>query len=244
MIKRQQLPPGDRGRRLACCQLWLLAHPERFLEDLQKGDEAGFAMNLRVNTHNIRTYLPRRYEPLDFAYKVNNRGKVIVWARLMGNGSVIVPFFFQNNLNGEEYVRMIDNDVVPVIEQMPRYISSWQEWTIPSCLVGTGWCPTTQENRHGAPDRTVWRTCDRFELPCRMATKVTRPDYTRLLILGTPQVEGLRHPTSESARASGEDCDDRGGHPQAGHGADSACRQQHAEKDVEDTKRIEHEKTP
>ena len=53
MIKRHELcMPGDRQRRSAFCQ-WLLARRARFLDDLLIGDGSGFAMNAKVNTHNL-----------------------------------------------------------------------------------------------------------------------------------------------------------------------------------------------
>ena len=39
----------------------------------------------------------------------------------MGQSSVRSSSKTENNLNGDEYVQMIDRDVVPVIGQMPRY---------------------------------------------------------------------------------------------------------------------------
>ena len=89
----KQLPPVDRERPLAFCQ-WLLARPEHILEDLLIGHEEGFALNVRVNTGII--------DPV-----ANNHMTLPTIA-------IINPFFFEN-LNGDEYVRMIDRDVVPVI---------------------------------------------------------------------------------------------------------------------------------
>ena len=113
---------------------------------------------------------------------------------------------------------------------------SWEMTSQPD-LMGTGWCATTQkESGHRACDRTVWGPCDRPEPPSRMAAEITRPDPTRLFLLGISQVEGLRHPTRESARASAENRD-RGGHPEAGKGS-----QQHEEEsDIEcETTRRSH----
>ena len=121
MIKRHQLLPGDHQRRLQFCQ-WLLEQPARFIEDLLIGDESSFALNAGVNTHNIREYHPRGLVPLDFEYQHNDaRHKLTVWAGLMGIGSIIGPFFFRNNVSGEDYLRMINDQVLPAINQIPRY---------------------------------------------------------------------------------------------------------------------------
>ena len=121
IIKRHQHLPCDRQRQLQFCQ-WLLAQHARFLDDLVIGDESGFALiNASVNTH-IRKYHPRGQQPLDFDYQRNDdRHKITVWVSLMGNGRIIGPFFFRNNLNGDGYLHMINADIVPVINRMPRY---------------------------------------------------------------------------------------------------------------------------
>lgn len=121
MIRRQQLLPGDMQRRLNLCQ-WLLAQRQRFLEDFIIGDESGFAMNGMVNSHNIREYRPQRQPPLDFEYQRNDaRHRVTVWVGLVGNGSILGPFFFRRNLNGEDYLQMLNERVVPAINLIPRF---------------------------------------------------------------------------------------------------------------------------
>ena len=114
MIRRHQLLPGDLPRRFRFCH-WLLDKNERFLDDLIIGDESGFSLNASVNTHNIREYCPRGEHPLDFEYVRNDdRHKLTVWVGLMGNGTIIGPFFFRQSIDGEDYLNMID-------EEMRRY---------------------------------------------------------------------------------------------------------------------------
>ena len=121
MIKRHELLPGDQQRRLRFCR-WLLAQPPRFLDNLIIGDESGFALNASVNTHNIREYCPRGHAPLDFQYqRRDDRHKLTVWIGLGSNGSIIGPFFFRHNVNGEHYLQMLNENIVPVIDQLPRY---------------------------------------------------------------------------------------------------------------------------
>ena len=99
MIRRHELFPGDPARRLALCN-WLLARAPRFLEDLSIGDEAGFALNGSVNTHNVRQYAPRGQKPLDFSYeKRDSRQKLTVWIGLIGNGDIIGPYFSFNGIS-------------------------------------------------------------------------------------------------------------------------------------------------
>jgi hypothetical protein len=121
MIKRHQLFDGDYQRRVNFCQ-WLLRQNQRFLENVIVGDEAGFALNASVNTHNVRAYCPRGEPPLNFDYQRNDdRHKLTVWVGLMGNGSIIGPFFFRNNLDGEGYLQMINEQVHPRLCRMHRF---------------------------------------------------------------------------------------------------------------------------
>ena len=121
MIKRHQLFPGDYPRRAQFCQ-WLLEQDGRFLEDVVIGDEAGFSLNASVNTHNIQEYHPRGEQPLNFQYLRNDdRHKLTVWAGLMGNWTVIGSFFFRQNIDGDDYLRLINEELVPALQHFPRY---------------------------------------------------------------------------------------------------------------------------
>ncbi len=121
MIKRHQLLPGDYPRRAQFCQ-WLINRPDQFLNDVIIGDEAGFALNASVNTRNIRSYSQRGERPLNFEYQRNDdRHKVNVWVGLMGNGNIIGPFFFRQNIDGENYLEMINEQVVPALRRIRRF---------------------------------------------------------------------------------------------------------------------------
>ena len=71
--KRQQLKDGDFERRMGFCE-WLLIQNRnpRFLHDLIIGDEAGFPMNGKVNTQNVRQYAPRGQAP-EFTYQASGQ---------------------------------------------------------------------------------------------------------------------------------------------------------------------------
>ena len=60
MVKRQQLHEADYERRVNFCQ-WLIHQNPRFLDNVVIGDESGFSLNARVNTHNIQEYCPRAH---------------------------------------------------------------------------------------------------------------------------------------------------------------------------------------
>ena len=56
-----------------------------FLDSILIGDEAGFAMNGEVNTHNVRQYAPKGQPAPAFNFQRNgSRAKLTVWAGLCG----------------------------------------------------------------------------------------------------------------------------------------------------------------
>ena len=79
----------------------------RFPPNIVIGDDALFAMNGAVNTRNVSEYAPKEQVP-EFIYKRNDsREKIIVWADLCGNGTLLVPYIFDGNVNGYNYLQMI-----------------------------------------------------------------------------------------------------------------------------------------
>jgi hypothetical protein len=109
---RHALEAGDPQRRLAFCQ-WLTAQNQRFLTNVIISDEAAFYLNGRVNTWNVRQYAARNNAP-NFTYDIpNNRAKIVIWVGLMGNNTLIGPYIFQQNVNGQVYLNMINQFVVP-----------------------------------------------------------------------------------------------------------------------------------
>ena len=123
---RHQLLPGDMNRRIAFCQ-WLVARPARFLESfIIIADEAGFSMNGEVNSQNVRQYAPRHNPPPFNFNRSDSRAKITVWVGLCGNGFMVGPFFFNANVNGNNYLDMINNDVVPILAaNFHRPIELW-----------------------------------------------------------------------------------------------------------------------
>ena len=77
------------------------------------GDEAGFSMNGEVNTHNIRQYAPKGQPPAFNFERNDSRAKLTVWAALGGNGLLVGPYFFDGNVNGIAYLRMLNEFVFP-----------------------------------------------------------------------------------------------------------------------------------
>ena len=77
-------------------------------------------MNGQVNTHNVRQYAVAQ-QPPEFNYEVNiSHDKWTVWIELCGNRQIIGSFFFERNVIGQVYLQMINNNVVPQLEQYFR----------------------------------------------------------------------------------------------------------------------------
>ena len=67
-----------------------------------------------VNTWDVRSYAPRNQPRAHFEY-YRSKGKLAVWAGLIGSGEILGPYFFEGNVTGNTYLAMIDNFVVPNI---------------------------------------------------------------------------------------------------------------------------------
>lgn len=112
---RHALQPGDARRRLAFCN-WLQQQPGNFLLHVIVGDEAVFRMNGHVNVWNTRMYAPKNNHP-NFTYDVpNNRESVMVWVGLCGDNLIVGPYFFQQNVNAQSYLQMINQYVLPQLQ--------------------------------------------------------------------------------------------------------------------------------
>ena len=116
---RHELKAPDYGRRMNYSR-WLLEMfgEVNFIEKVVISDDAAFCMNGAVNTHNTRSYAPRGQHP-NFTYDMpSSREKVTVWAGLCGNSSILGPFFFYESVNGERYLNMINESVVPDMDMI------------------------------------------------------------------------------------------------------------------------------
>ena len=121
MIRRHELSLADHARHLAFCN-WFRQRPPCFLESFVIGDEACFCMNFSLNTHNILQYAPRGEKPVEFSYeKKDCRQKLTVWIGTIGDGTLLGLFFFQQNINGERYMQMINDQIVQVLDERESF---------------------------------------------------------------------------------------------------------------------------
>ena len=76
--------------------------------------------------------------------KDEQRERVCVWVGLSSNGVIIGAFFFEQNVNGQAYLQMINEEVVP---QMEIHFQRQQNWNVPLGVVGSRWCAKPSSHR-------------------------------------------------------------------------------------------------
>ena len=110
MHVRHQLLPADLPGRLHFAE-WLIERCRRrlnFWENLIVEDEAAFARNGEVCTHNVRQYAPTRHLPEFNFEKMFPVKKLHIWAANCGNGVILGPYFFDSNVTSIAYLRMLN----------------------------------------------------------------------------------------------------------------------------------------
>ena len=75
-------------------------------------------MNSEANTQNVREYAQRGNAPNCYYDRNDSRAKITVWVGLCGNGALTGPFFFEGNVNGENYLQMLNEEVFPQLVEM------------------------------------------------------------------------------------------------------------------------------
>ena len=121
MERRHELLPDDLNRRQQYCH-WICNRPPRFIRDVFICNEANFPMNGRVNSTNVIHYSSRDNPPQDSVYDIpNSRDKLVVWAGMLGNGTVVGPVFVNGNANAQQYIQIVNRTVVTSLLNNTRY---------------------------------------------------------------------------------------------------------------------------
>jgi hypothetical protein len=110
-----ELNEDDPDRRLQFCEeLMLRCHEDlNFLNNILFSDEATFTLNGSVNRHNCR-YWSRENPHWTQQHYTQRRGKINVWAGMIGN-RLLGPYFFEENLNGNQYLDFLQFELVPAL---------------------------------------------------------------------------------------------------------------------------------
>lgn len=135
------LTEDDPDRRLEMCQWFIeqIAEDNDFLLKVLFSDEANFYVNGEVNKQNLRYGSPEN--TIWFSGdKQQGAQRVMVWCGIC-NGQVIGPFFFPHTVNGETYLQMLKNELVPALSVLndgptwfmqdgapPHYATPVRQW--------------------------------------------------------------------------------------------------------------------
>ena len=143
MHVRHELLPNDLPRRLRYSN-WFneRCRNQNFLQSIIIGDEAGFALNGEVNSHNVREYAPKVNPPaFNFERTLTKVTKLTIWSALCGNGVILGPYIFYGNVNGLAYLRIL-NEFAFLLLAIHFNNQFWE-----GSLRGLWWA------QDGAPDR-------------------------------------------------------------------------------------------
>ena len=70
-------------------------------------------------------------QPTDFPYNVNDsHQKLTVWVGLYGNGNMSGSFFFDGNVNGQSYLNLLNDEVIPLMTVLfqNQFNESWFQY--------------------------------------------------------------------------------------------------------------------
>ena len=122
-----ELNEDDHDRRLQFCEIMsqlILNHPN-YLLNICFSDECSFFVNGTVNRHNCRYWSdtnPRIYHEVH----TQNPQKLNVWAGIFGD-HIIGPFFLPGNLNGDTYLDLLENTIIPALIEIMENDQRYQE---------------------------------------------------------------------------------------------------------------------
>lgn len=115
----QELTANDYAARMAFAEEMLdrLSHSQNFLRYIIFSDEAHFHLHGGVNRHNCRYW--SKNNPHWTAEKPLHSPRTTVWAAIW-DGGIIGPIFFDTNVNGENYLNLLQSHFWPAFSNLPN----------------------------------------------------------------------------------------------------------------------------
>jgi hypothetical protein len=89
---------------------------EHFLQNVLFTDESSFPLHGHHNPSVVR-YWSRENKHLSVPLRTQYPQKVNVWAGILGN-NIVGPFFINGNLNGERYLQLLQQQILPAIRNL------------------------------------------------------------------------------------------------------------------------------
>uniref|UniRef100_A0A914PQU3 DUF4817 domain-containing protein n=1 Tax=Panagrolaimus davidi TaxID=227884 RepID=A0A914PQU3_9BILA len=116
----QALEPNDLVSRVTFAQnqLDLLAAEPNFFQRIDWSDEAHFHLDGGVNKQDFRYWSTEN--PHWHRSQALYPPRVTVWAAI-GSSGIIGPYFFEGNVNGDNYLHMLRNFYLPQVQNRPGF---------------------------------------------------------------------------------------------------------------------------
>lgn len=125
--KVQELLPEDYFRRMEFCEMAMerANRDEHFIKNILFTDECSFPLHGHHNP-SVTRYWSRENLHLSVAERTQFPQKLNVWAGILGD-HIVGPFFINGNLNAETYLNLIQNEILPAVQNLPN-INLNQVW--------------------------------------------------------------------------------------------------------------------
>lgn len=116
----QALNDEDIDRRMEFSEQMLnrMNEDEDLLDRVMFTDEAIFTLNGGVNKQNVRYWSDEN--PHFYTEQALHAPKIVVWCGLWSRG-IVGPFFFEGTVNGENYLDMLKEWLIPQIQAHPLF---------------------------------------------------------------------------------------------------------------------------
>lgn len=116
----QEINDDDPDRRLQFCEEMIQQiennRPINYISQVCFSDEASFSLHGTVNRHNCRYWSDNNPHWMVEAHTQRPQ-KLNVWAGILGE-TIVGPFFIEGNLNGVKYLEMLQEHIVPAINEI------------------------------------------------------------------------------------------------------------------------------
>lgn len=112
----QEIFPADHGRRMEFCEDMMdrINNNDQFLQNILFSDESTFPLHGRHNPSVVR-YWSQENKHRRITLRTQYPQKLNVWAGILGD-TIIGPHFIEGNLNGQKYLELLQNQVIPAVQ--------------------------------------------------------------------------------------------------------------------------------
>lgn len=121
VAKHQELPQyTDKFRRMEFCEQVMEAanNGNNFIGNILFSDESTFPLRGKHNSGVVR-YWSKENKFKSIATRTQYPQSLNVWAGILGT-HIIGPFFINNTLNGNRYLQLLENQILPALMQLPN----------------------------------------------------------------------------------------------------------------------------